>query len=265
MICFDDIDSWASELAERLMPLAPTGMEQRLRDINPKYVEDARDIFLEYAGRERVIDAMLLWIRSTTIAGYHGTRLTVADVDSIRNNGLIPLIAMSRRARLVRALSCHPRWNEVAGQIDAAIHSVGPGCLIGDREGQVHLTLCRAGLTDSFNHYLTHGAEFDWHVAQKLLGEEGKELLTRDGIPYVIQVAVPGEAAIAAAHPYFTVDDIRAKGDVPNMIDEFLKAWCFRLARPSFESRTLKFDCGMVFESAVPPDWIQRIDPWATK
>jgi hypothetical protein len=126
----------------------------------------------------------------------------------------------------------------------------------------VHLTLSRAGLTDAFNHYLTHGAEFDWHVAAELLGEEGQELLSKDGTPYVIQVAVPGDLALTAAHPHFTVDDMRERGELPNIVHQFLDVWCFRLSRPGYQSRKLRVDCGMVFESAVPAEWIKRIDPW---
>lgn len=264
MACFDTIDEWAPALSEVLLPLAPADIQHKLKAAAPEYIEDARDCFLRFAERESVIDAMLEWIRSTRIAGYHGTRLAPAEVESIRASGLIPLKSVARRERLQRALSRHPRWNEVANRLEEAIHSIGPGCAVGRREGQVHLTLSRAGLTDAFNHYLTHGAEFDWHVAAELLGEEGKELLSADGIPYVIQVAVSGAAALAAAHPFFTVEDMRARGELPNIIKEFLDVWCFRLSRPGYQSRKLKLDCGMVFGSTVPTEWIRRIDPWTS-
>lgn len=262
MICFDDIDAWAPTLSGVLLPLAPADIQRRLQVAVPEYIEDARDHFLRFAARDSVIDAMLGWLRSTTVAGYHGTRLTAADVESIKSNGLVPLSATARRERLTRALSRHPRWSEVANRLEEAIHSIGPGCAVGCREGQVHLTLSRAGLTDEFNHYLTHGAEFDWHVASELLGEKGEELLSTDGLPYVIQVAVPGGAALTASHSCFTVEDMRARGELPNIIKEFLEVWCFRLWRPGYQSRSLKPDCGMVFKSAVPADWIRRIEPW---
>jgi hypothetical protein len=262
MICFDDIDNWVGLLAEVLLPLAPGDIQNRLQAANPKYIEDARDQFLRAVGFDSVVDSMLAWMRSNNIAGYHGTRLTAAEVESVKANGLIPLMAASRSERLKRALSQHPRWHEVADRLRKTIESVGPKGGVGSREGQVHLTLSRSGLTKGFNHYLTHGAEFDWHVASELLGEEGKELLSRDGVPYVIQVAVPGEAALAAAHPFFTIEMLRAKGALPNIVGEFLGAWCFRLAHPSYQSRNLWLDCGMMFKSTVPAEWIRRIDPW---
>jgi hypothetical protein len=115
--------------------------------------------------------------------GYHGSRLTQDEVASIREIGLIPLVAAARRSRLARAFSTHPRWTNVADQLDAAIHAHGAGERAGRREAQVHLTLSRSGLTGSFNHYLTHGSEFDQHVAYALLGQEGKDLLATDGEP----------------------------------------------------------------------------------
>ncbi len=263
MICFDDIDGWAQPLSGVLLPLAPPDIQSRLQIASPDYIEDARDIFLRFTVTDSVIDAMLVWLRSATIAGYHGTRLAVSDVDSIKSNGLIPLKATSRRERISRALSRHPKWAEVAHRLDDAISEVGPGGAVGNREGQVHLTLSHAGLTSGFNHYLTHGAEFDWHVASELLGEEGKELLSTDGTPYVIQVAVPGTAALAAAHPFFSVDDMRARGELPNILKEFLAVWCFRLSRPGYQSRNLKLDCGMMFKSQVPPQWLRGIEPWS--
>lgn len=127
----------------------------------------------------------------------------------------------------------------------------------------MHLTLSRAALTDGFNHYLTYGAEFDQRVAHALLGQDGKELLARDGTPRVIQAAVPGPLALDAAHPYFSIDNIRSRGDVPNLVNEFLEAWSYRLAHPGFQSRTLKIDCGMIFRSTVPATWIRGLDTLA--
>lgn len=115
-------------------------------------------------------------------------------------------------------------------------------------------------MIEGFNHYLTHGSEFDQHVADELLGKVGKELLTKDGVSTVVQVAVPGSRALDAAHPYFGVDQMRDREEVPNLVKEFLEAWSYRLAYPGFQSRTLKVDCGMVFHSTIPACWIVDID-----
>jgi hypothetical protein len=257
---FDNIDGWAPKLADALESLIPNSVGSGLVAAAPEYTEDARNVLFRLTDRDAIIDAALAWVCSTTVAGYHGTRLTDAEVASVLAKGLIPLRAEDRSNRLARALSPCPRWDEVAGGLDAAIQAHGQGGCAGYREGQVHLTLSRSGLTDGFKHYLTHGAEFDQRVAGALLGQEGVDLLGRDGMPRVIQVAVPGAVALKAAHPHFGVDVRRARGDVPNLVDEFLKAWSYRLVHSGFQSRSLKVDCGMVFRSTVPCAWILNIE-----
>jgi hypothetical protein len=259
MIDFDEIDDWAPELSDVLSQWVPRTFERRVADAAPEYVEDALDLLFESAGRDAVIDATLAWICSSTVAGYHGSRLSDEEVESVRSIGLIPLQAETRRDRLVRALSPHPRWREVADRLTSVLQNHGPGGAAGRREGQAHLTLSRCGLVDGFNHYLTHGSEFDQHAAHELLGADGKELLAKDGKPTVLRVAVPGPRALDAAHPHFGVDDMRTRGEVPNLVREFLEAWSYKLAHPAFRSRTLKVDCGMVFRSTIPAAWIVGI------
>jgi hypothetical protein len=260
MLDFDNIDDWTPKLAEALRDHVPWSAVHKLQAAKPQYIEDARDQLLELTNRDAVIDAMLAWIRSTTIAGYHGTRLTDAETAAIRTMGIVPLKAENRRDRLVRALSPHPRWHEVSDRLDEVIQAHGKGARAGRREGRVDLTVSRSGLVNGFNHYLTHGAEFDQHVVQELLGPEGKKWLTRDGEARVIQVSVPGHVALDSAHPSFKTEDLRKRGDIPNLVKEFLNAWSYRLAHPTFQAGTLKVDCGMVFYSTVPSDWIMRVE-----
>ncbi len=263
MLDFDNINVWAPKVASELGCLVPGSIATELRAEQPKYVEDARDLLFASTNRDAVIDATLNLIRSEGIAGYHGSRLTDEEVDSIRYSGLLPLKVEHRRHRLTRALSRHPKWPEVAHELDAVIQAHGPGGRAGQREDQVHLTLSRAGLTTDFNHYLTHGAECDQHMAHALLGQEGTALLSRDGQPRIIQVAVPGSSALEAAHPRFSISDLRARGEIPNLAKHFIEAWSYRLAFPEFQSADLKVDCGMVFHSAVPAAWIVHIDTLA--
>jgi hypothetical protein len=260
MLDFDMIDDWAPKLATEMRAYVPSSVDQKLWEAAPRFVEDARDLLFESTNREAVIDAMLAWLRSTKIVGYHGSRLTEAEIVSVQEAGLLPLKADTRRGRLLRALSPHRRWPEVADRLDTAIQAYGQGECAGCREGQVHLTLSKAGLINDFDHYLIYGAEFDQHVAYELLGTEGKELLTRDGEPRVIRFAIPGAFALDAAHPYFSIEDVQASGDVPNLAKEFLESWSYRLAHPGFQSRTLKVDCGMIFHQSIPADWIISID-----
>ena len=207
-----------------------------------------------------VVDAVLTWLRANSIAAYHGTRLTESETESIRANGLIPLRAENRKVRLARALSSHPRWTEVRLQLESAIQAHGQGNAAGHRQGQVHFTLSRASLTTSFNHYLSHGAEFDQHVASKVLGQDGIDLLALDGLPTVIKVAVPGQAALDGAHPHLGVDDMIHRGEMPNLVSQFLESWAYKIARPLHQSRTQNEDCGIQFKSTVPAAWIELIE-----
>lgn len=259
IIDFDEINNWSTKLTAALRAHLPDSIARMLQSEQPEFVEDARDLLFDLTDRESIVDATLTWIRSVAIAAYHGSRLIEEEIASIRTEGLIPLKAGARRQRLMRALSPHPRWNEVVGKLDVTINDHGPGGAAGRREGQVHLTLSAAGLLNRFNHYLTHGAEFDQRVAYTLLGPDGKQLLAHDGKATIIRVAVPGARALEAAHPHFSIDDLRARGDLPNLVSEFLEAWSFRLAHPEFQSRSLKIDCGLVFRETVPATWIADI------
>ena len=263
MIDFDQIEGWSPQLKEALSPPVTDLILSSIQRANQKYVEDPRELLFDLAGREDVIGATLEWLRSSTIAGYHGTRLTDQEVCSVREKGLLPLDASARRARLVRALSQHSNWNTAALRLDAVLREHGPDNRAGRREGQAHLTLSRAALVNSFNHYLTHGSEFDQHAAYALLGDDGTTLLARDGKRTVIQFAVPGQEALNASHPNFSIEDLRARGEVPNIASEFLTAWIYQVAYPGFDPRTLKVDCGMVFRSGVPAAWITNIETLA--
>lgn len=260
MLDFDEIDHWAPSLYTALRALLPDNIGSLLSARSPEFLEDAPDLLFEFADRDEIIDAALNWVRSSTIVAYHGTRLTETELESVQTNGLLPLRAETRRNRLVRALSAHPRWSEVSGQLDAVLRSYGSGAVAGRREHQVHLSLSRHGLTDAFNHYLTHGSEFDQRVAHALLGAEGQEFLRQDGKPRLVQVAIPGDKALDAAHPIFDVASMRARGDIPNVICHFIESWSFRLAYPKFQPKAQKVDSGFVFRVAVPVSWIMKIE-----
>ena len=263
MLDFDNFETWGPQLTDAFGNLASKSVSNRLVTAKPEYVEDALNLFFTLTDRDKVIDATLAYIQSTTVTGYHGTRLIDSDIDSIQTLGLLPLNANARRQRLLRALSPHPRWSDVANDLDAILLKYGKEGRGGCREGQVHLTLSRSGLINGFNHYLLYGAEFDQHVARALLGEEGREYLRRDGESKIIRVTVPGEIALDATNRYFTIDDRRARGDVPNLVNELLQTWTYKLTWPDFSCETLEVDCGMVFHSTVPCSWILDVETWA--
>jgi hypothetical protein len=150
MLDFDNIDGWAPKFIAALGQLVPESVAPKLRSHKPDLVEDARDLLFNWTGRDGAIEITLALIRSEEIAGYHGSRLTGAEADSIRSNGLRTLNREDRRCRLTRALSSHAKWPEVACHLEGVIQDGGRGGAAGRREGQVHLTLSRAGLLDEF-------------------------------------------------------------------------------------------------------------------
>ena len=260
MLSFDDRHTWWPGLADALRIHVGGSVREKVATTSHECYEDACDLLLSCSDREAILDAVIEWLRPTTVEAYHGSRLTDAEVESIRANGLQPLAHANRKARIDRALSPHPRWPEVRARLDRCLHEHGPGEREGRREGQVHLTLSRRALIEGFNHYLAYGSEFDQHVAQTLLGCEGLELLRKDGRARVIAIQVPGWCALDAAHPDFTVDDLRRRGEIPNLAREFLRAWSWGLANPELDCGTLNVDCSLRFSSAVPAAWIIKTD-----
>jgi hypothetical protein len=258
MLDFDNIDYWAPRLTAVLSPHVPNSIEQKLREATQEYeyIKDIQDRFIDLTDREAVIKAVVAWLRSTEIVGYHGSRLTDEEIHSVQETGLVPLEAETRHGRLIRALSPHSKWQEVKAKLNETILAHGRGNRAGHREGQVHLTLSRVSLIQGFNHYLIYGSEFDQNVAEALLGIEGKKLLATFGQPRMFRVVVPGDLALNAANRIFSVDDFLSNGEAPNIVREFLEAWVCRLVYPDFQSQTLKVDCGMVFHQTIPTPWI---------
>ena len=259
MLDFDSNCTWVPLLTNAIGSLMSHAARERILAKKPELIEDALRLLFSCAKRERIINATLKWIRTDTVTGYHGSRLIDSEVESIRSRGLLPLEAPTRRKRLIRTLSRHARWNPET--LNAALDMYGESNKAGRRERQVHLTLSRCGLLHGFNHYLTHGSEFDQHVAYALLGNEGKELLRKDGKARVIKVSVPGDIALNAANRYFPIDDQPLeKGQLPILVEDVLKVWSYTLAHPDFDCGTLRVDCGMVFSEALPSDWIVDIE-----
>lgn len=99
MVDFDDIDEWAPQFSAALRPHVPDSVFVRLATATTEYIDDSRDMLLKLTDRDEIIEATLRWIRSTVIAGYHGTRLTDAEILSVRAVGLIPLKAEALASR----------------------------------------------------------------------------------------------------------------------------------------------------------------------
>ncbi len=248
---FDRIDLWGEQLTRALEGLLPEHVGPKLAALNPEYIEDAWDLLTRDLGVDRVtlVARVEAWISEQPIAGYHGSRLTPEELDRIRKEGLQPLEAARRERRLAQILAGHPSWAVKQEGLPASLADHGPGMRAGRREGQVHLTLSRAALLRSFPHYLTHGSEFDQRVAHHLLGPEGVRLLSAYGDSVLFTVGVPGSTAIAAANPY-------GLNNPPELIRQVIQIWSWWLANPSWPGDRYAPDCGMLFRTQVPADWI---------
>ena len=131
MFDLDTIDDWFSPLSKVLTPHLPPDFIERVRKANPRYIEDARDVVLGLGDKDKLVDATLDWIRSETVLAYHGTRLTPAELESVRARGLMPLQALARRERLIGALSSHPSWPQVENQLEGLLQERGPKATCG--------------------------------------------------------------------------------------------------------------------------------------
>ncbi len=252
MFDFDGIDGWEPRLTEIVRGIVPDSFGAMLLEANPQSVWNARDLLFDLPELDALIDATVRWLRSTKIAGYHGSRLTDEELDSVQTDGLRPLNVESRRDRLVGLLSAHPRWAEVQAQLDDTIRRHR------NREDQVHLALSEHDVVEGdYRRILSDGSEFDQSVARDLLGQEGVQLLAQYGEYRVLKFAIPGPRALAAANPFGGVEDSRARERIPNLVSQVLSSWCFRQARPGSEARAPH--CSMMFEEPVPAEWLEGV------
>ena len=257
MFDFDNISAWGPSLSSHLSGLVPPTAGATILNRQPEYMEDAADILFSDVCLDRaaLVTAISNWIRSQTVAAYHGTRLEDAEIADVKGRGLLALVPIDRKDHLSRKLVQHPCWPEAATRLDTVIQEFSGRGRGGKRDGQTHATLSRAGLVNGFNHYLTHGSEFDQHVAYALLGDEGKRLLAKYGKPTLITLAVPGDRAFEAANPFLLLVK-----DMPNFVREVIKVWSYWLAYPDFSVAHQRFDCGLMFYRDVPAEWIFAVE-----
>jgi hypothetical protein len=268
MFDFDHIEAWGPRLCRELSVAVPGDVSQAIARGKPILIEDARDILLSKVDQTVVLRLVVNWLKLQIIVAYHGSRLTAEEIADVRRDGLRVLKATDRERRLRTILSAHPRWPTVARRLTEVVDAYGVNWLqnnSGRREGSVHATISRSGLIKLFNHYLKYGSEFDQVVSQRLLENEGVELLGGYGSPVIFKIAVPGAVAFHAANPCLAELPI----GLPNLVRELLDAWAFWLANPTFSAQTLEVDCGLKFSADVPPEWIidceQVADPRVLK
>jgi hypothetical protein len=258
---YDDIDEWSPWFDEIMGAIGPADLIEQLRRATPEYVEDARGHVVSMIGRQALVTHLHEALAPYQVRVFHGTRVTVAELNSIKQNGLRALVLSERRAALVAVFSEHPDWPQKESMLDDQLNRHGPGwekAHTGKREdGSVHVCLSRAGLLHGCNHYLMHGAEVDQNIAMMLFDDNsGLKLLTRARKPYIVSFSAPYSDAANAANPYGF-----HKEDLPSVIDSFLSAWAYKKSHPTFEVVKLRDAVAARFPAPILADRIERIEP----
>lgn len=261
MIHYDKFETWERSFGDLVVRLLGEEAVNNLASSHFEYIEDAGDFVVKHSDIETVSTEIQGWIRAHEFCVFHGTRLLPEEIFSVQQKGLRPLVATDREQRLREILARHPRWYSVENRLLEVIEDVGPKEKQGRRQGQVHFSLSRSGLENDFNHYLTHGSEFDQHVVHRLFGDQsGLELLNSETVPVLVHVSFSGEQLIQAAHPHFSYSYVVSMGEIPGLARTFLNAWAFKVANPSFDIEQLQTDCCMMEQVATPPERILNIE-----
>ena len=103
MLDFDNNHAWGPELAAALGELVPDTVVAKLVANSPQYMEDARDLLLSCVDKTHIIDVTLSWIKSNSIAAYHGCRLDQFELEAVRTLGLLPPRRPSAPASLAKS------------------------------------------------------------------------------------------------------------------------------------------------------------------
>jgi hypothetical protein len=107
-IDFDAIDEWYPELTTTLSGLCSDSFVGDLRRAESTGGGASFDVLHDLPERELFVDRTMAWLRESTLAAYHGCRLTEAELQSVCSGGLVPLNARVRRSRIADVLSVHP-------------------------------------------------------------------------------------------------------------------------------------------------------------
>lgn len=261
MLHYDKFETWERSFCDLIFHQLGEGAVNSLASANFEYIEDAGDFVVNHSDIETISAEIHDWVRAHEFCVFHGTRLLPEETLSVQQKGLRPLVATDREQRLRKILSRHPKWGSVENRLLEVLEDVGPKEKQGRRQGQVHFSLSRSGLVNGFDHYLTHGSEFDQHVVQRLFGDQsGLELLNSETIPVLVHVCFSGEQLIQGAHPHFSYSDVVEMGEIPGLARTFLNAWAFKAANPSFDIEKLRTDCCMMERVATPPERILNIE-----
>lgn len=260
MIDYDHFHEWEPGLRAALAQCIKPRILDALSQQAFEYSDEALDWLYVQGDRDSIINTTLAWLRSNSLLVSHGTRLTDDEVASVRRYGLLPLDASARRDRLLSVLDQSTDCEEAKSRIDAVLRRFGQYNHAGTREGQVHLTLSKASLVSQFNHYLTHGSEFDQNVIRDLCGDRGRDLLRRFAEPRVVRVKLSGQMALKGAHPIYSLSSMIGSGETPNLVREFLQVWAYLHSKLDSVPTHFLADSGIYFSEPIKTQYIHDIE-----
>jgi hypothetical protein len=255
VIEFDRIDEWGPLLTAVVERIAPSGFLAGLRRSKPKYIEDARNHVVAAIGRQRLVEALNRELESCSLRVFHGTRVTGAEINQIRTEGLRALRLADRRASLIAVFSQHRDWSAVKeALLDEQLHRFGPGWQkagAGRREDDsIHVCLSRAGLLLGCNHYLTHGAEVDQHIADALFPDgSGLDLLKCNRRAKLVSFTTPFAEAARAANPFGFPSH-----ELPALLRLMIGAWAYKTAEPAFSVANQRYSEALRFPAPIEAD-----------
>lgn len=250
IIDFDSND-WMASLSDAVLNSVPQERRAALPTAQVSYTDDALDFLVDRTSASRIVDDTLAWIRSNSVRVYHGTRLTDEEAEAMKRDGMRPL---SVDGRIDWLRTTFPQLAPILTQ-DFVSKAMDAGQMR-YRESQVHAAISRREMFAGYD-YLKEGSEFD----RRLLEWGGRPdlvaTLKSRGRPRLVSLVVPGDEALAAMHPYFSVDDVRATDTYPNLVRELLRAWAWELHRPGGQREGV--DACLMFRAAVPGEFVEDV------
>jgi hypothetical protein len=223
-------------------------------------MEDARNHLLRSVSQARLVEHLNSQLAACEVRVYHGTRVTADEARDIRDAGLRSLRLSDRGDALAAIFSQHADWPTKAGLLGAQLHRFGAGWEQGGagrrEDGCVHVCLSRAGLLYGCNHYLTHGAEVDQHIANALFPDgSGLELLKRSRSAKLISFTAPFPEAAVAANPYgFPANEM------PDLLRKLVTAWAYKVGKPEFSLANEEDSSALKLKGPIVAQRLERIE-----
>lgn len=121
----------------------------------------------------------------------------------------------------------------------------------------MHVCFSRAGLLHGCNHYLTHGAEVDRHIAHRLFpgDKTALDLLLAHRTAMLVTFLPRYSEAALAANPHGVPN-----GELPALLGLLLNAWAFKQAHPEFTVTSLRDCTAARFDGPVSATLIENIE-----